>query len=224
MALAVFDALTDMVQRCASDVEELALRRKAYDLIIAMRTDEFGANEENIQPVCAALQHASAIQIGGFDEETFWIEITIPGVFETDDFDVSNVEKTLAGQKYEPVPTEMPEWFLDAMQAVKEKQAQLSPEDFATDQQRMGALADIYGVFKRIASAINAELVFSPPKLPMNEHGSCNIVARKLVMSKSETGPLFSCIAKASSFGIDYCADNRVRLSAGISFVYNCRD
>ena len=224
-AFAVLDALDDMAQRCESSLEEVALRRAAYDLTIAVRTDEVGANEENLQAVCDALAQASAISVFGHDEESFWIEITVPGVFEADDFDSLNAEVSIADVKRKPViadePT--PPWLVEALLAAKEERDRLVFEDFAIDKQRFFMLADLFGAFKRAAEDASAEFVFKKPELPKREHGSCYLVAERLTLRKEDIQALFPLIAQASSFGITYCADDRVRLGVEVSFVYDLR-
>jgi len=224
-ACAVYDALMDMAHRCDSAVEELVFRREAYDLTIALRTDEVGANEENIREVCAALEQASAIRVFGHDEETFWLEIKVPKVFETDTFDSAPTESAYIGEKRAPVDVDepTPEWLVDAMREEKTDRGQLSREDFFVDHPQMNTLLDLYNAFKHVAAGIAAELAFTPPKLPLKEHGSCYVVTKELALRKEDVQALFPCIAQASSFGVNYCADGRVRIGVEISCIFVCR-
>ena len=116
-ALAVFDALTGMAQRCDSAKEELVFRREAYDLTI----------------------------------------------------DPAHTESSFAGEKRAPVDEDVqtPEWLV-------------TREDFLVDYPQMDKFLELYNAFKCVAADIAAELVFAPPKLPMNEHDSCYIVAKEL--------------------------------------------
>jgi hypothetical protein len=225
-ALAVFDALADMVQRCDSSIEELTFRREAYDLTIALRTDEVGANEENIESVCAALAQASAIHIHGHDEDTFWLEIKVPGVFETDAFDPLKAVSSYVGEKRAPVDadTPPPEWLVDAMRAATEDRERLSREDFLVEHPQMDKYLDLFNAFRHVADGIAAEFVYTPPKLPTKEHGSCYIIAKELTLQGADIEALFACIAQASSFGVSYCADDRVRVGAEISCIYICKE
>ena len=187
-----------MAQRCDSAIEELAFRREAYDLTIALRTDEVGANEENIQEVCDALAQASAIRVFGHDEETFWVEIKVPGVFETDAFDSARTESSFTGEKRAPVDVDaqVPEWLVDAMREAKADKEQLTREDFLVAYPQMDKFLDLYNAFKSVAAGIEAEFVSAPPKLPMNEHGSCYIVAKELALQKADIETLFVILSR----------------------------
>jgi len=224
-ALALFDTFVGMGQRCDSSQEEAALRREGYDLTIAMRVDEIGANEENIQTMCTALTQSSAMIVFGHDEDSFWLEITVPDVFEADDFDPVKAQTSVLGEKRASVGVDEPPpgWLTKALQEAKEDRGQLVFEDFIIDKQRFFVLADLYGAFKRAATDIAAEFVFQPPNLPANEHGSAYLVAEKLTLRKADMQPLLPLIAQASSFGVSYCADNRVRLGVEVSDIYNRR-
>ena len=225
-ARVLYNALTGMTRLCESLVEEISFRRDGRVLTIAMRTDEIGANEENIQDVCTSLAQASAICAYSFDEETFWLEMTLPDVFQAGDVKLAHTEKTNQGEVRESTGLDepSPEWFGDAIRALKEEQERLEFEDFSANTQQMAELADMYGVFKRVSADIAAEFSFSPPKLPLNEHGSCYLIAEKLTLGKADIDALFPCISHASSFGISYCSDNRIRLGAGSSYIYSNRE
>jgi len=224
-ALAVFDALIDMALRCDSSLEEIALRREAYDLIIAMCIDEVGANEENIEAMCCALTQASALDVFGYDEDSFWLEITLSDVFEADDFDPARAQTSIMGEKQEQAIADEPPpaWLTEIMQAVKEERGQLVFKDFIVDRQRFEVLVDLYSAFKGAAADIAAEFVFQPPNLPAKEHGSAYLAAEKLTLRKADMQPLLPLISQASSFSVSYCADNRVRLGVEVSNIYNRR-
>ncbi|MCL2301105.1 MAG: hypothetical protein FWC27_13260 [Firmicutes bacterium] len=226
VARSVYNALDDMTQRCDSSVEELTFRREAYDLSISVRIDELGANETNLQQVCETLMKASAICIFGYDEESLWLEIAVPEVFMADDFDHANTEVSFIGKKHEPDEADAlpPEWLTEALRTLKEERGKLVFEDFAVNKQRFFVLADLYGAFKQAAADIGAEFVFQPPNLPTKEHGSCYLVAEKLTLQKINIDALFPMISQASSFGVNYCADNRVRLGVEVSDIYDRRE
>jgi len=224
-ALAVFDALVDMAQRCDSVLEEMALRREAYELIIAMRIDELGANEDNIKSVCTVLAQASVISAHGYDEETFWLEVTMPEVFVADEFEPATTQTSYVSEKRRPVidDTPQPEWLTDVMKAVKEERELLAFEDFVVNRERFFILADMYGAFKQVSADVDAEFIFKQPELPMKEHGACYLAAEKLTLRKADIQTLLSLISQASSLGITYCADNRVRLGVEVSNIYDRR-
>ena len=129
-------ALVDMAYRGEAAVEETEVNREADQLTISFHADAMSACKENAEQVCAALANASALCARPHDTETFWFEVSIPGVFPESDSSKQSV--SVEGEARPAFVDEpLPDWLADALKAVNEEHGALRFEDFTPNYDQM---------------------------------------------------------------------------------------
>jgi len=219
-ARAIYAALVDMAWRGEAIVEETGVNREAHTLTISLRVDAMSVCEENADQVHDALMNAAALQIRLHEEDTFWVEVSIPSVFF--DTDSSGQLISVAGDKHEEgEDVILPEWLAEAFKAAKEERDALHFEDFLVNFDQIKRLADVYAAAKELAKCMNASFEFTKPDPPRNMHGGVHLkVNGDVIIDKESLASLLEILSIARSLSISSTDDGHIYISFWVNNLY----
>jgi len=219
-AQAIYAALVDMAWRGEAIVEETGVNREAHALTISLRVDAMSVCEENADQVHDALMTAAALQIRLHEEDTFWVEVSIPSVFS--DTDSSGQLVTIVGDKHEESEdVVLPEWLAKAFKAVKEDRDALRFEDLLVNFDQLKRLADVYATAKELAKCMNASFEFTKPDPPRNMHGGVHLkVDGDVILNKENLTSLLKILNIARSLSISSTDGGHIYISFWVNNLY----
>jgi len=224
-ACAVYDALADMAYRGEAAVEETEARREADELTICFHADAMSACQENAGQVCAALAEVSALCARPHDTDTFWFEVSIPGVFPESDSAIKQSVSVEGEARPALVDEPLPEWLSKALKGVSEENGALRFEDFSPNQEQMMKLAVVYTDVKALAENTGAMFEFTKPEPPHNLHGGVHLKAHGLIyMEKENLAALLALIKTAGSFSVSTTDDGYVYFSFWVNNIYLAKE
>jgi len=224
-ARAVFDAITDMAWTAEAVIEDASVAKIADGIRITFHADGMSVCEKNIERTCAALSDASALRVYLHDADTFCLEVSIPCVFAESDATPKVSALIVEDERDTPVDTPLPDWLLDAANAVKAERDALSFEDFTVNHEQMLKLADVCAAVKALAERMGAAPEFTKPNPPRNMHGGTHIVSRgTLSLDKDTLHALVEVIELSGSFSISSTDDGRIYLSFWVNDIYLAKE